>query len=79
MWNFYNGFKVDGAEELGISTRHLEACMNDRTKQLAPVDYSYFGKTVSSGTVKVQTKIGAVRIDFKEKSGWIQSCTVERI
>lgn len=78
MVNFREGFEIKGAKELGLTTNHISACMHDRNKCSKP-DYDYFGTVASSGSVIVTTKIGSVRVRFKEEHAWVQEASVELV
>lgn len=75
MFNISMTTKIKNLKKTGCTKGHIENCIHDRNLHEKP-NFSYFGKTVTKGTVLLHTKNGDFTLKFDEKNGWARSAEI---
>ena len=75
MFNIGMTTKIKNLERTGCSKMHIEQCLHDKNLHEEP-KYSFYGKTVTKGTVILHTKNGDYKLKFDEKNNWARAVEI---
>ena len=78
MFSIPYNIEIVGLESTGCSRGHIKQCISDKKLREA-AQYTYFGKTVSKGTIVLHTSNGDMLLTFDEKNGWARSVSIKKI
>ena len=75
MFNIGEKTKVTGIEKTGCTLGHIKHNIY-MTSMVSDIKYTYFGKSVSRGTLKLKTCKGVFTVRFDERNGWARAIEI---